>query len=297
MRAQMVIGASGMIGEHLLNELNLLGRHTIPTFKATPIPSGHQLTITDENEVNILLKRTRPQIIYLAAALTNVEYCETHARESYMVNVTGTQNVVKAANQIKAKLVYFSTDYIFNGEEGPYVEEAAADPINIYGQHKLDAEHYISLFANDYLIIRTTVVYGWERQEKNFIYRLIKSLSHGQPLRVAVDQVGSPTYAQNLSQVAITLSEASINGVINIAGSQLANRYEFAKKAAAVFGMDENLIIPVQTDQLKQQARRPLKAGLLTTKLTEISKIPAVTYEDGLRLMAKSIQQSPKAAL
>ncbi len=108
-----------------------------------------------------------------------MEYCGTHVRESYTVNVKGVPDIVKAANRIKAKLVFFSTDYIFNGEDGPYDEEAAADPINIYGLPKLEAEHYISLFAMDYLIIRTTVVFGWEHQGKNFIYRVIKSLSDG----------------------------------------------------------------------------------------------------------------------
>lgn len=287
MRTQLVVGASGMVGGHIVKSLNKRGYTTVGTFCNTPTPSTFHLKISNADEVSTFFEKLMPQTVYLAAALTNVDYCETHPDEAYQVNVSGVKNVVMSANRTNAKLIYFSTDYIFNGENGPYDEEATADPINVYGRQKLEAEHYISLFANDYLIIRTTVVYGWEHQGKNFICQLVKSLSNGMPVKTPTDQIGSPTYAPNLSEIAVHLSETPIKGIINIAGTDLISRYEFAKKAALIFGLDDNLVIPVQTKELNQQANRPRKAGLLTNKLTAVSKIPVTSHGDGLRKMAK----------
>lgn len=287
MKQHLVIGASGMVGEHLLSTLRTLGGQAVATFYQKPLPSAHQLNITDGIEVHRLFKTVNPQIVYLPAALTNVDYCENHPEESYNINVLGVQNVVNAANITRSRLIYFSTDYIFDGKNGPYSEEATANPISAYGCQKLEAEHYIALFAKDYLIIRTTIVYGWERQGKNFIYRLIKSLTNGVPVKVPVDQIGSPTYANNLAEIAVNLSGSSLKGVINVTGSGLVNRYEFAKKAAQIFHLDESLVLPVETESLNQPAKRPLKAGLLTSKVSVISTIPVVNYEDGLTMMTK----------
>lgn len=291
MKQRMVIGASGMVGEHILTTLNALEREAVATFYKTPVPSANYLNIADEVEVNKLIKAVNPQIIYLPAALTNVDYCENHPEEAYKINVTGVQNVVGAANRTGSRLIYFSTDYIFDGENGPYNEESTANPISEYGRQKLEAERYIALFSKDFLIIRTTIVYGWERQGKNFIYRLIKSLTNGTPVKVPMDQVGSPTYANNLAQIVVNFSETPLNGVINISGLGLVNRYEFAKKAAQIFRLDESLILPVQTESLNQPAKRPMKAGLLTAKVSAISTIPIVSYEDGLIMMAKEQSQ------
>ncbi|MBE0670552.1 MAG: SDR family oxidoreductase [Anaerolineales bacterium] len=287
MNKHLVIGASGMVGEHLFTALRELGREAIATYNQTFFPSASHLNIIDKDKITELLKAVGPDIVHLPAALTNVDYCENHPQESYAINVAGVQNVVQAANGAGARLVYFSTDYIFDGKNGPYSEEAPANPISEYGRQKLEAEHYIALFAKDYLIIRTTVVYGWERQGKNFIYRLIKSLKEGMSVKVPVDQIGSPTYANNLAQIAISLAETSLRGVLNIAGSSLVNRYEFAKKAAQIFSLDENLILPVKTASLSQSAKRPMEAGLLTAKVSAVSTIPIVDYKDGLAMMAK----------
>lgn len=286
MKSRIVIGVSGMVGEHILNALDVRESQVLTTYNKTPVSSAEKLNIADKAEVDEIIQRISPDIIYLPAAITNVDYCENHLEESYNVNVIGVQNIVNASNSAGSRLVYFSTDYIFDGKNGPYDESTAANPISEYGRQKLEAEHYIALFAEDYLIIRTTVVFGWERQGKNFVYRLIKSLSNGVAVNVPVDQIGTPTYVNNLAQIAVQLSETSMQGVINVAGSRLINRYEFAKKAAAVFMLDENLIKSVHTDELYQPARRPLSAGLLTAKLEDASPIPIVDYEEGLRLMA-----------
>jgi dTDP-4-dehydrorhamnose reductase len=224
--------------------------------------------------------------VYLPAAQGSADHCEQHPEKAYMTNVIGVCNIAQAVNDIGAKLVYFSSDYIFDGKAGPYHEDYPANPICEYGRQKLIAEHYLALHARDYLIVRTTVVYGWERQRKNFVCRLLSTLEAGNILRVPVDQVGNPTYAPNLAQAVIELACSGAKGVYHIVGPERANRYEFACEAARVFGLDASLIKGVPTCELGQVAPRPLNAGMVAKKAADELKVSLVGYKEGLRMMA-----------
>jgi dTDP-4-dehydrorhamnose reductase len=286
MSDHLVIGASGQVGEDLVHVLSLVGYETIGTYYSHPVQGMQKLDITNAQEVQSMLTKIRPSVVYLPASLTNVDYCEKHPEQGYAVNVIGVCNVVQTVSDIGAKLVYFSSDYIFDGEAGPYRENAPANPICEYGRQKVIAEHYVALHARDYLIVRTTVVYGWERQRKNFICRLLSTLEGADILRVPVDQVGNPTYAPNLAQATLDLVCSDAKGVYHIVGPERVNRYEFACEAARVFGLDASLIKAVSTCELGQVAPRPLNAGMVVEKAADELKVSLVGYEEGLRMMA-----------
>ena len=286
MSIHLIIGASGQVGEHLFRAVSGAGFEALGTYHSNPVPDMHRLDSRSRTEVQSLIARARPAVVYLPAAVSNVDYCELHPEEVYLTNVVGVRNVVQSVNDIEAKLVYFSSDYIFDGKTGPYREEDAANPICEYGQQKLIAEHYTALHAHDYLIVRTTVVYGWERQGKNFVYRLLNTLKAGRILRVPVDQVGSPTYAPNLAQAVVELALSDTKGVYHVVGPERVNRYEFACEAASVFGLDRSLIQPVATSELEQVALRPLNAGMVVEKAAAQLTVPLMSYRDGLRAMA-----------
>jgi dTDP-4-dehydrorhamnose reductase len=285
MKPSLVIGASGLVGEHLVHQLSG-GPNLVATYRTNPIPGAEQLDISQSAEVHAFFQRFQPKVVFLPAALTNVDYCETNEKSSYGTNVNGVKNVVEASNHVGARLIYFSTDYIFDGISGPYVEDDVANPISEYGRQKLIAEHHIASSSHDFLIIRTTVIYGWERQGKNFVYRLVKSLKEGTPVRVPMDQIGTPTYALELAENAIRLSMADVKGVINIAGSNCISRYEFALDAAKVFNLPKHLIKPVTTKELNQAARRPLMAGLKAEKAMTLLGTTFASSSEGLRRMA-----------
>lgn len=286
MSRHLIIGASGQVGEHLVLAASLAGFETLGTYYSHPVEGMQQLDIRSKREVQSLLTTVRPAVVYLPASLTNVDYCEMHPQKGYAVNVSGVCNVVQTVNDIGAKLVYFSSDYIFNGEVGPYHEEDPANPICEYGRQKVIAEHYVALHACDYLIVRTTVVYGWERQCKNFVCRLLSVLEASNILRVPVDQVGNPTYAPNLAQAVIELACSGAKGVYDVVGPERVNRYEFACEAARAFGLDGSLIKGIPTCELGQVAPRPLNAGMVVEKATDALKVPLVSYKEGLRMMA-----------
>jgi dTDP-4-dehydrorhamnose reductase len=149
----------------------------------------------------------------------------------------------------------------------------------------VEVEEIIEKELSEFLIIRTTVVYGWEREGKNFIMQMLRNLNKGVPMRVPLDQFSSPTYAQNLADAVRDLVCANEVGIFNIVGSEVINRYEFAKIVCDVFSLDANLLIPVRTSELNQKAKRPLRAGLKIDKVNRLIRTPLLPPYQGLQKM------------
>ena len=288
MKPSLVIGAAGQVGERIVCTLLSRGQTVVQADLLTPSPDMRRLDIRQRDEVEHAIVSIQPDIVYLTAALTNVDYCEEHPEESYQVNVTGVQNVVDATNRAGARLVFFSSDYIFDGCSGPYHEDSTPCPICEYGRQKLLAEQLIARSSRNYLIIRTTVVYAWEGQGKNFVVRLLKALSDDQEVRVPLDQVSNPTYAPNLAEASIELAENNLQEVFHVVGPERASRYEFACEAARVFGYPVQLIRPITTRELNQPAARPLNAGMTIAKAKGVLKTSLIGFRAGLRLMEKT---------
>lgn len=282
-----IAGASGFIGGTLLNYFSK-GHETYGSFYSNPIKGMIPLDITDKKTVKEAIISLRPEVILHPAANPNVEYCEEHPEETRNVNVEGSKNLMDAAKEIGAKFVFFSSDYIFDGTEGPYSEGDPPNPINEYGRQKLAVENLIKCTLEDFMIVRSTIVYGWERHGKNFAMRLIRNLRQGTPMKVPCDQIGSPTYADNMAQVVKELIESDKAGVYNVAGSDLVSRYIFAKKIAEVFELDMRLLIPVTTEELGQKAKRPLNAGMRSTKVQNEVSLRLLGVKEGLEEMKQS---------
>lgn len=286
MSLHLVIGASGLVGANLLERLRQAGLEAGGTFFHFPQPGLFPLDIRNGQEVLELVERLRPEVIYLPAGFTHVDRCETERDAAYAVNVEGTWNVVRAANRANACLVFFSSDYVFDGKNGPYEETACPRPLSEYGRQKVLGELVVALQAQNYLIVRTTVVYGWEPQGKNFVQRLLTSLREGRRVRVPQDQVGTPTYAPNLAAAVVELVASGERGLFHIAGPGRVSRYDFACAAAQQFHLDVSLIEPVSTPELEQPAPRPLQAGLCIEKARQVLRTPLLDYREGLAQMA-----------
>ena len=183
-----------------------------------------------------------------------------------------------------ATFVFFSTDYVFDGTAGPYGEEDEPNPLNTYGLLKLMADEQIGRILGSHLIVRTTNVYGYDPESKtaNYIQRLYGELAAGKRSRAAVDQYGNPTLASNLVEAALDLVDQGVTGLFNIVGRDRANRLEWARAAAEVFGFDPNLIEPMETDNLAQKAPRPLDSGLRIDKVLKYLRVPILGMREGL---------------
>lgn len=283
----LVVGASGQIGGAVYKSLLEKNQDVMGTWFSQPARGMRKLDVNDRSRLFKIVKEAAPDIIYACAGMTNVDRCESEPKESFRVNVVGLANLVEAANRAEAKIVLLSSDYIFDGAKGPYDVTDLSNPLNVYGYHKVLTEQHVATVAQNFLIVRTTIVYGWEAVGKNFIARLLHKLSQGQKVKVPSDQIGTPTYNRNFSRALIELASKEEQGVFHISGSTSTDRYAFAVRAAQVFGLDSRLIHAVSTADLKQKARRPLKAGLKLDKTREVISTKLLGYEDGLRQMLK----------
>jgi dTDP-4-dehydrorhamnose reductase len=263
MRA-VVIGGSGQIGGWLLRVLVERGHATVATFATKQFPGLVHLDVADLPRATAWLRDQRPDVVFYPAGFTWVDQCERDPALARSANVTQPLELARASTEIGAKFVYFSTDYVFDGQAGPYDETALPRPLSVYGQAKLEAEQAL---GGAHLTLRTTWVHGPEGQGKNFAYQLIRSLSAGHVFTCPSDQFSTPSYGPDVARAAVLLAEGGRTGLFHVAGPEFLDRVRFATVLAESFGFDPSLIIGKPTAELAQAAARPLKGGLLTPRL------------------------------
>ncbi len=267
----LVIGASGLVGGALMRVLERSGVEAVGADRSRASDGTLLLDVRDASAVEQALATTRPDVVFLAVNVGGgVDRCEEHPDEAYAVNVEGTRHVAAASARRGAVLVYFSTDYVFDGTSGPYGEDAAPNPINVYGRNKLEAEQAVRKLAPRHLIVRTTAVYGWDRASPNFAMQVWERLGARQPMRAPDDQLCNPTLAEFLAEACLRLVQAGAEGSVNVVGKDRVSRAELARQLARGMALDPDLIVPVPTGALGQKAPRPLQGGLKTDRLTAL---------------------------
>ncbi|MBP7687510.1 MAG: SDR family oxidoreductase [Thermoflexales bacterium] len=285
----LVIGASGQVGGALVQVLAERGHTAVGTYRQQSRPDLIALDTADSNAVEQLLGRLQPDWIFYPAGLSWVDLCECESERCFNENVRWPVAVATLAAQQGVGFVYFSSEYVFDGEAGPYDEQAVPRPLSVYGRSKLAAEHELVTVNPAVTIVRTTVVYGPEFQQKNFIYQLIAKTSRGETLPVPTDQISTPTYNCDLAAASIECAERRVTGAINLVGPDRLDRYAFALAACRIFGLDERLIVPRSTADLKQLAPRPLNAGLINAHAQQILCAHLRGVDDGLHAMQTAL--------
>ncbi len=288
MRA-LVIGASGQVGAALLAALRERGHEFVGTYAHHATDGLLPLDVTDTAAVERAIRDARPDWVLCPAGLTHVDYCEDHPDEAMAINRDGPLRAARAARAAGAGFVYFSTEYVFDGTSGPYGEEDPANPLSRYGASKWEGERAVLSEVPRALAIRTTVVYGPDRQEKNFVYQLIRNCRDGREMRVASDQVSSPTYNQDLAAATMELCERDASGVYHLAGHGILDRFAFALLACKVLELDSSTLVPVTTASFGQKAPRPLRAGLKIDKARADLDTRLRSPEEGLRAMRAAL--------
>lgn len=245
-----------------------------------------KMDITNRESVIKEISKLKPNCIFHTAALTNVDLCETNKEEAWTVNVEGTSFIAEAAERISAKMIYVSTDSVFDGKKGNYSETDKVNPINYYSKTKLAGEKEVIKKSSDWVIARTSVIYGWNPTgKKNFATWVISSLRNSEKIRVVTDQFNSPTFAPNLASALIELFNKDCRGLFHVAGSERISRYDFAINIAKEFELDSSFIVPVSSSELKQTAKRPKDISLNIYKIEKELRIEMLGTEEGLKLM------------
>ncbi len=281
----LVIGASGQVGGALLTALCDRGHTAIGTYRQHPQPGLARLDTADSAAAADVLEQLRPDWVFYPAGLSWVDLCEREPERCHTENVTLPVAVAKLAARLGAGFVYYSTEYVFDGYHGPYAEQAAPHPLSEYGRSKLAGEHQLGEVTARLLIVRTTVVYGPEPQQKNFVYQLVTKLRRGETMSVPNDQVSTPTYSPDLAAASLECTERNLTGVINLVGADRLDRYEFALAACRTFDLDDRLVVPRATVELGQLAARPLNAGLINGYAQRVLNTRLRGVSDGLQAM------------
>jgi dTDP-4-dehydrorhamnose reductase len=290
----LITGANGLLGQKLVKDFHpqykVIACDLQPqSYLSFPDLAHESLNITDRRKLGFQISLYHPEVVINAAAYTDVDGCEIHKDEAWAVNVGGVKNLVDLCRKEKIKLIHLSTDYVFNGEEGPYSEDALPDPVNFYGETKLESEKIIKDSGIDFLIIRTNVLYGFgNRVKPNFFLSLLDKLSKNEKIKVVTDQFNNPTLADNLSSCILEMVKKDVSGVYHIAGSEYLSRYDFAVKVAKSFDLHKNNILPTRTELLQQQAKRPYRGGLKTDRAQKVLDTRLLSADEGLNYIKQS---------
>ncbi len=279
MEKVVITGGSGLLGRALLREASKHDIDALGTYNRTSHERGVPMDITDREHVRATIRRLEPEWIIHAAAMTDVDRCEREPDTAWQANALGTKNVVDAGRECGARVLYVSTDYVFDGESGPYSEDDAAHPVNVYGESKLAGERF-TLADPDNVIARVCVLYGPDKP--NFVTWVIESLRAGTPINVVNDQYSTPTYANNCARALLRLCERCLSGIYHVSGREQLSRYDFACAIADVFGLNSTLINVTSTDMLRQQARRPMNSSLRVEKAERALGMRLAGVHEGL---------------
>ena len=280
----LVIGAGGFTGSYIFK---LLSKKYEVIGTSTHDKSFEKLELSQFNQTYKKLKKIIPDAIYLPAGITNMDYIENYPDKTRKINVLGTANIVDYCKESSCKMVFFSSDAIFDGKNGPYSENDKPNPISEYGRQKLEAENFVKRLKNS-AVIRTSSLYGWDKRNLNFISRLIGSLKSNIKFKAPVDQFYTPTYVVDLVFAALKLLEKDLSGTYNIVSADFMSRHQIALNVCEVFGFKKELVVPVKSSHTSQAAKRPRYGGLINKKAVNELGIKLRGLKEGLKDMLKN---------
>lgn len=291
----LITGSNGLLGQKLVAalrvdpEVDLLA--TSRGADRTPDPLGSHyraMDITVADEVDPVFDAFKPEVVIHTAAMTNVDACELDPVACELQNVTATEHLVWASEKHQAHFIHLSTDFIFDGKNGPYREEDEPAPLSIYGHSKLNAERIvINSRLSKWAIARTIIVYGIAEglSRSNVVLWAKSALEKGQPIKVVDDQWRMPTLAEDLADGCIRIAKRGAAGIYNLSGPDGMSILELVNRVGAFFHLDTSVVSPVKSDTLGQPAKRPPKTGFVLDKARRDLAYSPRGFEAGLAVL------------
>jgi dTDP-4-dehydrorhamnose reductase len=283
----LVVGGSGLVG----GKVCAAGRtsyEVVGTHRGTPAKiDGVRFVEVHKERVEggmDLIRKLKPAAVIDTAALHNVDRCEVERDLAWQVNAGSTGALARVAQDVGARYLFVSTDFVFDGMKGRYREEDVPRPVNYYGETKLAGERAVLAASPDHLIVRPSVVFGWDDTRLNFATWILSSIKEGKSVNVATDWIGSPTFADGLAAGMLRLLKVPNGGVYHLAGPKALSRHEFAVRLAKAFGLDPTAAKPVPSADLKLKAPRPRDSSLSSAKAKR-HRIAVDGAEEGIAAM------------
>ena len=288
----LIIGGSSFLGGNLISVI-ASGIDTYFTYHTNKINCKNQgntfqLDIKNKEDVKRLICKISPQIVVHTAAKTSIAFCEKNKKEAWETNVIGTKNIAQAVEQIKAKLIYLSTDLVFDGSKMFYTEKDIPNPICYYGRTKFEGEKIVSTLCSDYIIARTSLIYGKSvNSSKCSTDILINDLMNNNIANLFYDEYRTPLYIKDLCKILLEFAERkNTHDIFNLCGSERLSRYQFGLKIADIFNLNNQNITKVSSsNNIYNKYNRPKDSSLSNLKLNEVSDVNILKIEEGLKDM------------
>jgi dTDP-4-dehydrorhamnose reductase len=294
----LITGSNGLLGQKLVKLLaGKDGIDLLATSKGLNRISnkeGYQyqsLDITNSKEVQQIVNSFKPTTIINTAAMTNVDACESDKELCWDLNVNAVQYLIEAAEQNNSHLIQLSTDFIFDGKDGPYKEEDEPHPLSYYGESKYEAEKLLQNSTIKWSIARTIIVYGIgeNMSRSNIVLWAKEALAKGNPLTIVDDQFRSPTLAEDLAMGCWLIAEKKAEGIYHLSGKDIMSIIDLVHKIAEFYGSDTSIITPIKSTSLKQAAKRPPKTGFILNKAMNDLGYTPCSFEEGLAILTQQL--------
>ncbi|WP_158797807.1 SDR family oxidoreductase [Pedobacter sp. L105] len=298
MKTILVTGSNGLLGQKITSaildkkQFNLVATSKgLNRFEVTDGYNYAEMDILDPVQVREVIVNYKPDAIIHTAALTNVDKCEKEHALAHQLNVDAVNTLVSICEEFNIQLVHLSTDFIFDGANGPYSELDAPNPLSYYGETKLEAEEIIKNSPCKWAILRTIIVYGiiGDRNRSNIVLWAKNALEKGEPINVVNDQWRMPTLADDLADCCLLAVEKDAYGVFNASGNEMMSISELVYRVADHWNLDKTLIREVSSGSIPYAANRPVKTGFILDKaIKELGYAPH-TFEEGLIIVERQL--------
>ena len=299
----LITGSNGLLGQELVSRLSQDSRFDVLATSNAPDPKFRGascgyigLDITNAAEVRSIFADFAPSVVVNCAAMTDVDLCEQNRKRCWDVNAQSVTRLARECRASGARIVQISTDFVFDGKQGPYREADRPNPLNYYGKAKLGGENAAREAGMDrWAIVRTNVVFGTGEQlrRSNFALWVLRQISEGRAVHVFTDQIRTPTYVRDLADGIIRIVRYGKTGMYHISGRDLISMHAFAQAIARAFRLNEDLVKPISSGAFQQRAMRPRKTGLIILKAeTELGYRPDST-EAALARLRQRLDYAP----
>ncbi|PJA08707.1 MAG: NAD(P)-dependent oxidoreductase [Flavobacteriales bacterium CG_4_10_14_0_2_um_filter_32_8] len=295
----LITGSNGLLGQKLVkllvNKFNIkflatsTGENRIKSIIGFDYVS---LDITNKTQVEQVFNQFKPSVVINTAAMTNVDACEDQKEQCWNLNVNAIKNLIEASEKHQTHLIHLSTDFVFDGENGPYKEEDKPNPLSYYGQSKHEAEKLLQASNIKWSIVRTIIVYGVveDMSRSNIVLWAKQALEKGNPLTIVNDQFRMPTLAEDLAMGCWLIAQKQATGIYNICGKDFMSILELVNRVADFYGYDKSIISPIASTSLNQAAKRPPKTGFVLDKAIKELGYSPCSFEEGLVVVTEQLK-------
>ena len=298
MKTILVTGSNGLLGQKITEKVLAGGSvKLIATSKGAnryPVKQGYEyaeMDILNPDQVRDVVEKYKPDAIVHTAAMTNVDTCEAQKELAYALNVDAVHTLISLCGEKNIQLIHLSTDFVFDGADGPYKEEDAVNPVSYYGETKVLAEELLKASKIKWAVIRTILVYGItsDMSRSNIVLWAKGALEKGSPINVVNDQWRMPTLAEDLAEACLLAVEKEAQGIYHISGKDYMSIADLVRKVADYWALDKSVLSEVSSESLNQTAKRPVKTGFVLDKANKDLNYQPHSFEEGLRIVAQQI--------